>query len=178
MIWESHYWKTDLIRYAAGLQKKMQQRRWSEPSQVAVEKIVFLGFYSIRKLFEAKKLSTALRHHSIPITLYPPTAKAVTHMNWHKTDQLFHLDQGAATTVTLPFLCDQVIHSYIFQLGFTAESTLDFMLLCSDRQRTKGLQHVGFTEVISIFQRVGNDYPCETSMTFNPKIKDFEVHNQ
>lgn len=178
MIWESHYWKTDLVRYAAGLRKRMRQRRWSEPSRVAVEKLVFLGFYSIRKLFEAKKLSSSLHHYSISIMVYPPTAKSVTHMNWHKTDQLFYLDREAPAKVTLPFLCDQVIHSYIFQLGFTDDNALDFLLLSSDRQRSKGLQHIAVGDVIKVFERVGNDSPSKTSMTFNPKSKDYDVHNE
>ena len=178
MIWESCYWKADLLRYAANLQKKMRQRRWSEPSQVVVEKTVFIGFYSIRKLFEAKKLSSSLHGHTISITAYPPTSKPATLRNWHKTDELFHLDRGKSASVTLPFLCDQVIHSYIFQLGFINDNTLDFMLLCSDRQRTKALQQISFRDVVAIFERVGNDNPCESSIKFNPRIKDYEVYNK
>ncbi len=178
MIGESHYWKTDLLRYSASLRKKFQQRRWSEASEVAVEKMVFLGFYPIRKLFEAQKLSTSLRTHQISILLYPPTSKAVTLINWHHTDKLFYLDRGVPSSVTLPFLCDQVIHSYVFQLGFTEEHHLDFMLLCSDRQRSKGLQQVSFADVASVFELVGNNYPHESRSVFNPKLKDYEVHNQ
>jgi len=178
MIWESHYWKVDLLRYASSLQKKMQQRRWSEPSQVAVEKLLFLGFYSIRKRFEAKKLTTSLTGYAIPITLFPPTSKPVTHMNWHKTDELFHLHRGAPATVALPFLCDQVIHSYVFQLGFTEENALDFVLLCSDRQRTKGLQQISLCDLVRVSERVGSDYPSKASLVFSQKLKDYEVHNE
>ncbi len=89
MIYESSYWKDDLLRYAAALRKKTKQRHWSERSQAVVEKLVFLGFYSVRKLFEAEKLSTSLRQLSLVTAIYPPTGKNVTRHNWHKTDELF-----------------------------------------------------------------------------------------
>lgn len=57
MIWGSHSWKEDLARLAGNLRKKAQQRRWPERSTAKLEKEVFMGFYAIRKLLEAKKLS-------------------------------------------------------------------------------------------------------------------------
>jgi len=178
MIYESSYWKDDLLRYAAALRKKTKQRHWSERSQAVVEKLVFLGFYSVRKLFEAEKLSTSLRQLSLVTAIYPPTGKNVTRHNWHKTDELFHLDCSQSATITLPQLANQAIHSYVFQLGFTHRNTLSFMLICSDHQRDKGLHHVWFRDVIRVFERVGRNYPHKTSFVFDPELKDYRIDSE
>ena len=59
MIWESAYWKEELLRQAEDLKKRSTQTKWSERSLARLEKTIMIGFYSIRKLIEAKKVSDA-----------------------------------------------------------------------------------------------------------------------
>jgi hypothetical protein len=56
MIYESHYWKDELQAIAKKLRRRRAQRRWSESSFANLEKEVMVGFYSVRKLYEASKL--------------------------------------------------------------------------------------------------------------------------
>ena len=92
MIDESCYWKNDLLKEADALRDRKKQRRWPEVSFARLEQTIMLGFYSIRKLIEASKLSDSTIYEEIPITTYPWSGKTVTRMNWHKLDQLYDLD--------------------------------------------------------------------------------------
>ena len=69
MIWESAYWKDDLLRAACILKEKRHQKLWRESSMARVEKTVMTGFHIIRKLIEARKLSDALMHQTIPVKI-------------------------------------------------------------------------------------------------------------
>lgn len=178
MIWESHFWKDDLLKYARALQIKTKQRVWRESSGVAVEKTVFLGFYSIRKLLEAKKLSSSFESLQVPALIYPPTGKAVTLMNWHKTDLLFDMDHPKRTKITLPDLANQAIHSYVFHHGVTDEGGLSFILLASDRQRKKGLFRISIRQIISVFRKVGKNYPWKSEYHLDPKTGDYKVFQE
>ncbi|MCS6725760.1 hypothetical protein, partial [Proteus mirabilis] len=57
MIYDSVYWKDELIKLADKLEMRVIQRRWWDKSYYTLEKEIFLGFYSIRKLIESQKIS-------------------------------------------------------------------------------------------------------------------------
>jgi len=50
MIWESAYWKQPLLKAAAYLQRVKITNRTKESTFVKIERELFIGFYSIRKL--------------------------------------------------------------------------------------------------------------------------------
>ena len=89
MIWESCYWKEDLLKSEKWLlEKVISRRRPSEKLLVEFEKCMFITAYQVRKLIEAKKLSNSLVDSSLPITEYG-NIKKVTLMNWHRLDELY-----------------------------------------------------------------------------------------
>ena len=67
MIWESQYWKDELLRTASKLNKRLNQKRWPESSMASLEKEIMIGFYIIYKLIAAHKLSNYIfeKPHSI-----------------------------------------------------------------------------------------------------------------
>src|SRR3990167_2805901 len=56
MIQESSYWKNDLLKLACRLERRLIQERWGEKNFYTVEKEIFIGFYSVRKLIESKRV--------------------------------------------------------------------------------------------------------------------------
>ena len=52
MIYDSFYWKEPLLQTANWLRRVRLSERTSERTYVRVEREVFVGFYSIRKLFD------------------------------------------------------------------------------------------------------------------------------
>lgn len=174
MIWESHYWKADLLRVARRLENRRSQRRWPEASFAKVEQQIMLAAYSIRKLIEAKKVSDETRDHALTLRAFPATGKLVTHMNWHRLDELYELSKPTREQLPLRDLCNQIIHSFVFH-SEVAEDGLVAFLVASDRQRHSSLFEVPIAAFIKILCSVGNDYPTEVRMLWNAKRQDYDV---
>jgi hypothetical protein len=65
MIWESSFWKEELFRNASRIRKRQLLKRWTERSSAGLERDVMTGFYSIRELIEAHKISDGIGSHII-----------------------------------------------------------------------------------------------------------------
>jgi len=175
MIWESSFWKQDLLRLCTRLCKVREDLIWSERNTVRFEKDMFISFYSIRKLIEAKKLSRDVIAVRIAASSFPATGKEVTYMNWHKLDELYDFDRGRQESLKLEFLCNQLIHSYVFSPIFEDHGPLLGILLSSDRMRNKRLFEVSVDEIIRVLRAVGHDYPSAGQFTFNESTRDYDV---
>jgi hypothetical protein len=175
MIWESSYWKEDLLKQAEALRKRTTQRRWPESSFARLEQSVMLGFYSIRKLVEARKLSDHVVSSAIPVTTYQPTGKPITYLNWDHLGELYHLDQASPGSLGLVELCNQFIHSYIFMPEFDENGKLVSIFVASDRARQRQLYCVSLSRISAGFEAVGSDQPAAGVMTYNEKRGDYDV---
>ncbi len=175
MIWESQYWKDDLLKIAATLRKRTAQKRWPETSFARLEQSVMLGFYCIRKLHEAAKLSTATMAQQLSVTAFPWLGKNVTKLNWHRLNELYDFASGASKSQDLLFVCHQFVHSFIFTAVFDETDRLDAILFASDRQRHKSLFSISIGLVISAFEQVGSDYPNSAEYVLNPETGDYDV---
>jgi hypothetical protein len=134
-----------------------------------------LGFYSIRKLVEAKKLSNAVADQEIQVVAFPSLGKPITHMNWHKFDELYDQDSGQSLNKSLTFLCNQFVHSYIFLPVFDDDRRLSHVIVASDFERNRFSYEVDLNRVIDLFEQIGADYPNYARCTFNPKTNDYDV---
>ena len=177
MIWESYYWKSDLLKHAAALRKRKEQKRWVDASYGRTEQTVMLGFYSIRKLIEARKLRDDVAHQIVEISAHAPTGKRITRLNSHRIDELYDLDRRRSESCRLEWLCNQIIHSYIFALLTEEHGGLAGVLVTSDRNRSKALYEVTVDQMIVLFDQIGNDYPTDVSMKFDPDLGDYKVHS-
>ncbi len=175
MIWESAFWKDDLLRRARELRKRKAQRRWREESCARLEQLTMMGFYGVRKLIEAKKLSCATANRRVRLQSFRPTGKPVTLLSWHKLDLAYHLDRPEKSTMSLLELCNQFIHSYVFCPSFGEGAELAGFLFASDRQKRRGLLSVGIDQVIDVFELAGRDYPADGRWTLNPRTGDYDV---
>lgn len=134
-----------------------------------------MGFYAIRKLIEAKKLTDALVAKQIPVWEFPATGKSVHLYNWHHIDRLYELEKSKKTQIDVLYLCHQFVHSYIFLLSLDDKRRLNGVFLSSDRKRTSCLYHVEITAVIELFGAVGRNYPYKASSTWDGKTGDYVV---
>lgn len=175
MIWESHYWKDDLLKQAASLRKRIGQKRWPDASLARCEQTIMLGAYSIRKLIESRKLTDAVCKISLKAFQYPPTGRAVTFTNHHRLEVLYGLNEEKKTSIGLRSFCDQLIHSYVFALWF--EDSFTGRFLSSDRDRNKQLLAVPIMEIINSFEAVGNDDVVNMRAEFDAKSGDYVVKN-
>lgn len=157
MIHESHPWKQDIARTAAYFSRLGTAANLTERQRVAIEKRTFLTFYSIRKLIEAKKLSDQVTSQRISVIIYPPTGHPVTHINWHRSDEHFHLDQPHSESWDLLRLCHQFVHSYVFHIMESETGGFLALMVASDHQRTKGLLRLDIADVVPLFHSVASD---------------------
>jgi len=175
VIWESYYWKNDLCKRAAWLQKRLSQKRWVEASFARLEQCIMLGFYSIRRLIEARKLSDITITHQLRVSAYSSFGKPVTLYNWHNLDQLYDLDSGQPISRDVRFLCNQFIHSYVFLPAFRENGSLASILVASEYERSRSLYDVAVAQIIGLFELVGIDYPNESVSRFNKEKQDYDV---
>jgi hypothetical protein len=158
MIWDSNPWKHDLFKGAAFLDRlTVQQKPLTDRQRVSIERRLFLGFYAVRKLLEAHKLTDGCSNQEVSVKVYPPTGKAITHFNWHKSDEHFDFDSPASAAWPLVKLCHQFVHSYIFHVVEGETGGLTGFFIASDQQRSKGLIDIDVATVISVFRSVASD---------------------
>jgi len=175
VIWESFYWKESLRRNAKDLRHRARQMRWREASLARLEQTVMIGFYSVRKLIEARKLSDATIGYSVSVTVYPSKGQPVTLMNWHKLDRLYDFEMGYQESLNTLDLCNQFIHSYVFAPVHAEDGGIHSILFCSDRVRQSGLYEIELSAIIELFEHVATDYPNRATMWFDPDKGDYQV---
>jgi hypothetical protein len=178
MIWESEYWKEPLLKLASKLVRWKKPREWTERELVSIEKDVFVALYSIRKLMDAKKLSNATEVMSVSVSIYPSEGKDVTIYNWERIDHLYNLEVENLSQRDLRFVCNQIIHSYVFIPDIDEHGIFQAIMFCSDRERNINLFGIGVDDLIDTLRVVGKDYPAESVSIFNPKKRDYDVKNK
>src|SRR5690606_37513076 len=131
MIWESQFWKDDLCKKAAYVLRRKEQKHWSESSLARLEQQLMLGFYAIRKLHEAAKLSSATMRRQTSLLGFPWLGKSVTKLNWHNVQSLYHFSAQTSESRDLLFLCHQFVHSFVFVVAFDDDNRADGILFTS-----------------------------------------------
>jgi hypothetical protein len=138
---------------------------------------MFIGFYEVRKLSEAQKLSERVVKASIEVQTFRFTGKTkLTIFNWNrKLFDAYDFTRPLTARMSPAFLSNQVIHSYIFQEIFDSNGSLYGFYICSDWGRNKKLYHVSLAQTIRLFSSVGNDYPMNFSAILNAKSADYKI---
>lgn len=175
MIWESAFWKEELFRHARRVQRRQTLRRWGERSTAGLEKDLMIGFYSIRKLVEAHKVSDEIRDRGVCLQGYPWTGSPVNFMNWDKIGQKYDLEHPVEVKRTVIWLASQIIHSFAFMPCFDTETRLDSILFNSDRTRRQHLYRMRVDEIIALFEEVGANHPASVRCHFNEGTGDYDV---
>lgn len=70
MITESELWKEDLVKTANKLLKRSVQKKWSKRSWFCLEKELFIGFYTVRKLIESSDAPKELIHRNYKLIMF------------------------------------------------------------------------------------------------------------
>lgn len=176
MIYESYVYKDELNRIANRLDKRLVQKRWLDHSLFLLEKDIFIAFYIIRKLIEAKtKISSRTTNMKVNLVQYMPTGKSLNILNDTNIDYLYVMDKPRNVTKDLIFLCNQFIHSYIFCPYIDTHPQRLAILFNSFYERTKGLYHLSVADLILIIRKISNDNPGSMMMIYNPGEQDYDV---
>lgn len=175
MIYESQYWKNELLKSARSFRSRQLQRRWHKATFADVERTAMIGFYSVRKLIEASKLEEKVANQNAAVVKFCSNGKRVLRTNWTHFWDHYDLANPLETVMPLASLCNQFIHSYVFSCAFSECKAFESLLVSSDRERNRVLYSVDIAEVIRLFESVGNSYPDNVQFVFNDKKDDYDV---
>lgn len=168
MIWESWHWKKPLLDMARRLRKLKISGELSEEQLAQIERDIFIGFYSVRKLIETvTKVSDSAKTLQVKIGWFH-NRKEVNWRNNHKIDDLYDLGKTNYETRDIIYICGRIIHSFIF-VPVLDESGLKAILFTSDTEKNKKLYSLEIDYVINIFERIGNDNPTKITWNKDPK---------
>lgn len=135
MIHESSYWKDDLLKLANRLELRLIQTRWGDKNLYTLEKEISIGFYSIRKLIESKKVSDSLKTKDCVVMEFPyrgiPEA-----INTYFNEGDYNLNKAKQSGIKLNQLCNQFIHNHHFLPFLLDGRNLIGFFFCSDHKRT------------------------------------------
>lgn len=177
MIFESSFYKEELSKIADKIEKQKVNKRRRERSLLLLERDLFIAFFYIRKLIEAKtKLTQEFLNRKIKLTKFGiKPEQQPTIMNDYKFGEIYDLSKGQQVTKDLSFLCNQFTHSYILYPDFTNDVDISSIFINSFFEREKALYQVSIDDVISVIKSCSNSYPSQAVMTYNQSKKDFEV---
>jgi hypothetical protein len=202
MIHESYYWRNELIQISEKINKKIKiQKNWSDSKFAKFEKNIMLGFYIIRKLMEANKLTNKIGSTKFTLKMYQNNGTEVTRMNNHRFDENYNFENLIIVKRDLKFLINQFVHSYVFVPVISAvdEKTLKLMenkeltedklaeiyedsereltgiLVNTDTNKNENLFEIDINSIIEIFKNVGECNVTRIEMKYNPKKEDYDI---
>jgi hypothetical protein len=114
----------------------------------------------------------------INVAIYPSKGKDVTIYNWDKIYKFYDLEAKQLSQRDLRFICNQIIHSYVFLPDIDDNGVFQAIVFCSDRERNINLFEIEVNDLINALRVIGKDYPAESRSTFNPKKRDYDVTNR
>lgn len=172
MIYESSYWKEPLLKAATWLRRVRLGENVRETTLVKIEKELFVGFYSIRKLLETVKVSDSTKKKKFDL-VWHPNKMPVDWLNHHIVEEHYDLTKSNQESRDIGFICNLFIHSYVFTL--VGENKLEGVYVASDRTKNQKVYYVPIEVVLSAFRLVGRDYPSRLVLTRNPETGEFEA---
>jgi hypothetical protein len=110
-MFESKYWKEDLLAHAKRLNPVKKPPRWTERRVNNFEKETIISFFCIRKLFETNKVSSKTKKYKAEVFCYDPTGKRITKLNQWYIDEIYDLQKERRVRKNIVFLANQLIHS-------------------------------------------------------------------
>ncbi len=178
MIWESLYWKEELLRKAIALERYSEQHHWPDRALARAERILMTSFFEIRKLCDSRILTDKITRLQVPLKQSPPLGKTIHLLNRHRVTELYDISRASCIKKDLKFVCNQFVHTYVFELLMSRSGCLAGAFFSSDSQRLEMLFRIDILTVIRILKLVGHDYPKKSVATFNHDQNDYTVSNE
>jgi len=130
----------------------------------------------VRKLIEAEKISTDNKSLKVSCYITPSNGKNVHRFNIASADRLYDFTKTRKSKLKLFDLCNQVIHSYIFDPTFDQELNLVGFWVSSDYKRHTALYNFILQDIIDVLELLGKDYPNYMTSSYNIKKRDYVLN--
>lgn len=177
MIWESYYWKKDLLKYSAHLEARKKQLKWVDASYANAEKDIMLSAFIIRKLFDSDKIDKRIENKEISLVIYKSNGNKVNKMKNIFPERYFDIEKPTKSKLKVREIYNQIIHSYIFSLLFDEENLLKSFWVASDYNKFKYLVEIGIDNYIDILNEIGNYWSNNEHWVYDPQKEDYNIYH-
>lgn len=165
MIWNSHIWKSELIKELRNFKRYLKQIKSSkydtEHFVMGLEKFHFLCSFIIRKLVESGKLSDELLAKNYKCGKYQriQTEKKLDFMNIMDFGKFYDLMNCIKSSLTIKQICNLFIHSFIFFPTFDEERGMEYngVFINSDYDKDKHLYHIDYGIILKMIDDIVKD---------------------
>jgi len=106
-------------------------------------------------------VTDSLKSEKHKVSWFKHVGDNVTWRNNHKLEQLYDLNKLHTEERDLWFLASRIVHSFIFNLCINDSGGFDGILFTSDTDKNKKLYELSVTQIIRLFELVGNNYVTE-----------------
>lgn len=175
MIWESVYWKNDLIKLNKKITARLKQIRWTDASNANSEKEIMIAAFISRKLFDSNKISQKLENHELKIVKYKSNGKRINLLRRLSPDKYFDLENPINGSIKFRTLCNQIIHSYIFMLLMNEHGSLTDFWVASDYDKFKFMYQISVKSYSSQLLKIGQYWPTQESYEFDQHKNDYII---
>lgn len=158
MVYKSYFWKKPLLESADRLKQFQSLSEIDEETYIQIEKDIFIGFYSIRKLLDAEtKVTDSLKKKKYQSEWYAHFGDSVTWKNNHKLNKLYDFSKTHQEERDLWFIASRIIHGFIFNIRVSEFGGLHGVLFTSDNDKNRKLYTLSIEKIIEIFREVGTN---------------------
>ena len=171
MIHEGAPWKAALLRDAE-LLTRWAVKPWTERRAFLIERKLFLAAYSLRKLADDHKLSTATLATQARVKLAPPLKPRFSGM-MHWLDRYFDLDNPMARVVPWRRVVNMMIHSVTFAEVVDHEDRCVGFMVTSDQELRRGLVKVELADFLGLMRAAADDYPTAVRQVWDEKSEQW-----
>ena len=154
MITESWVWRRDLVRYSERISSVIEFKYWRSDTLNLLERDIFLGFFSIRKLIESgSKVSREVPSMKVRGLRY---ASLRPMGDWQRWEFYKHYDmkRPRRCDFTVGYLCNQMIHSLLLSISYDEQSKIQGLYFVSDLDKNKFCNEISLTSVSKLFMDV------------------------
>ena len=164
MIEQHSYWRRSLTKFAAALENRYRQKRWSNLTRYNIEKEIFLSFYIIRKLIENNRVKPSVVESRHVVTWYPIIIGATPSTNPRTFAFTYLLYHGCLEQWTPGKISNQFIHSFIFSPFRIPRGEMLGIFFASYRESKIGLYYIKLITVIDIILSAARNRPIRRTL--------------
>jgi hypothetical protein len=157
VIHESSHWKVAL-RNDAELIGRWAARPPTDRRAFLIERKLFLAAYSLRKLSDDHKLSTATLSASIKVRLAPPLKPRFSNV-MHWLDRHFDLGASRGRTLTWRRVLNMMVHSIAFAEVIDEQERCIGFLVTSDWEAQRGIVEVALDDFLGLMKLAAEGLP-------------------
>ena len=142
-------WKEELLLIANSLLGRLAQKRWSDKSIFRLEKELFIGFFSVRKLIESKAVSKDVTSKKYSLLHFP----AWKQLSTSREEYLLYnpTPERRKHHLTIRCISNLFIHSFHI-IPFGGNGMLCGFFVTSEFEKDKGIFLVTLFDIVTIFR--------------------------